>query len=435
MPLYEYLLFNYSIPPHLLSPPTRSRKAYLPPRPILINMNEFGGLHSSLPSELDDHPSLASSSDCLTPRASMATLRPRLTPIRNSYRDSMVKSPSPLRHQVDEPLVVRPWANRVHSVIGVGGIHTPPASPEEVVKKGAEFEAEGTGTTNKEKKRSSIFGFSTFSRKPSTPADRSRTVPEPSPSKVDTLSPLPSSPRRELRSSRSSPHLPQTVSSRQKSPSRPTITTRQSGLWADSSSSLVTSPSEIAGLSSDRRSYGHATTPPSAFTKTDAPTFSRSAMRKSGIVMPVSASSSSARSPPMTRRSPSTPSLSPSSSSSSLSTLSSSSSSGHGSRSSSFNSNPDSDFAPPRAGFMGRPSSLSLSTSPYSSSESVATITSKSPVDSYSETFEQQGYPSDLLGIRESKGQRGDPSLQNKKEKKEGMMKGFGKMFGMKNKA
>ena len=86
-------------------------------------MDEFG---------LPSHPSLASSSDILTHRSSSATLRPPMASHRNSYRDSMVKAPSPLRHQVDEPPVERPWMERVHSVMGAGGMHTPPGSPEEV---------------------------------------------------------------------------------------------------------------------------------------------------------------------------------------------------------------------------------------------------------------------------------------------------------------
>lgn len=61
----------------------------------------------------------------------------------------------------------------------------------------------------------------------------------------------------------------------------------------------------------------------------------------------------------------------------------------------------------------------------------MATITSASYGESDAECHNEGGYSATELGLGSGKGTK----VEGKKEKKDGMMKGFGRMFGMKKKA
>jgi hypothetical protein len=190
---------------------------------------------------------------------------------RQSFRKSQVRVSSPLCHQVDEDPISEKAVKKPSWIVGPNGLLSPPASPDE-----------SCVTTMFNRQR---------------PMSRSSWADSPSASVPRQDLPRPAS----LASTASSSLRP--------GPNRPTMPTRPSGLWTDSIPIPAPQPDAI--------------TPNLA---SDAPKFSRSSMRKSGIVMPASAPRSNSSSSLRSRltRNPSNNSLSsltPSSSSQSLQTL------------------------------------------------------------------------------------------------------------------
>jgi len=192
---------------------------------------------------------------------------------RQSFRKSQVRISSPLCRQVDEEPVLRKEAKRPNWIIGANGLLSPPASPEDSA-------ADHTFVNHE---RSSIPPRPVSGRWHSAPRQH---APRPS-----TM--LASMSTTSLRSSNS----------------QPSATARLSGLWTDSIP--ITQPRDSE---------------PTPDFAANAPKFSRSSMRKSGIVMPAAAprsnSSTSLRSRlTLNPSSTSLVSLASSNSSQSLSTL------------------------------------------------------------------------------------------------------------------
>lgn len=207
----------------------------------------------------------------------------------SSFRHSLVRTPSPLRSQVDEEEQHRPKIQKATSTIGSGGLLSPPSSPEN-----------WTG-------RSSVI-------------DRQRPT---KPGNAAEAGLRASSPHRNFSASGaalgflSPPGSPTLLSTDKRKPSTenlPRAPSAPTGLWADAvpprpNPSVPQAPSDVVELADK-----------------NAPVFSRSGLKKSGVVMPVAASrtnsSSSLRtvSSRSSLRSPSSSSTSLASSSSTQST-------------------------------------------------------------------------------------------------------------------
>ncbi|KAL7419314.1 hypothetical protein Q5752_006152 [Cryptotrichosporon argae] len=320
------------------------------------------------------------------------TPAPRPAPVRasTSYRHSMVRISSPLRQEVggapDE--YARPdrpkFARAATSIYGLGGLLTPPQSPQSALKP-----VPGLGATPPADKRKSASP-PPLVRPPAK--GRAASEPDTEPRGLGISSATATAEKRK------------TIT---RSPSSP-------GLWADAAAAAP----PVAASTKRASIAGEA---PSGFeANASAPKFSRSALRKSGVVMPVAAprqpSASSSLAPALRKRA-SQPTLSALSSQSSLS-LSSTSSDTSASpaplpsfkRSSSSFSLPfrradraampshtslpslfslsegepgaGPDLAPPRPAFLRSPSQSSLSST--ASSQSIASATSATSLTSVS---------------------------------------------------
>ncbi|TYJ56019.1 hypothetical protein B9479_003261 [Cryptococcus floricola] len=207
----------------------------------------------SMPSELGSLPL----------DTSISTLR-QGSVSRSSYRNSMVRISSPLRQQVDDEDEVssqgsgssegrRSTMMRAASFVGVGGLLSPPHSPEgdEKILAGSVMDRERP-TTRRNANDSgpwSSRGHRDFSSAPQSALG------------LTGLKSPPNSPQKPTASRRASANT-------------------TSGLWADS---IPQPPTPVRA----------ATVPQPDFVDSTAPKFSRSALKKSGVVMPVSAKRSS----------------------------------------------------------------------------------------------------------------------------------------------
>ncbi|OCF45723.1 hypothetical protein I317_00210 [Kwoniella heveanensis CBS 569] len=195
------------------------------------------------------------------------TTRPAMDPRRSSYRHSMVKISSPLRQQVDEEdsdgsetgsvRSRQPPMRKAASLIGIGGLLSPPQSPERQAKKLSVMDRERPTQRRSQTDTGSWSSRSHRDFNPSTGSLGLYSTPlSPPLSPVDKRSTIHGSPTRTQRA--------------------------PSGLWADASPK----PQQSSPLSPSGRS---SPAPSPEFSDPTAPKFSRSAMKKSGVIMPVSA--------------------------------------------------------------------------------------------------------------------------------------------------
>ncbi|WVW78251.1 hypothetical protein I302_100204 [Kwoniella bestiolae CBS 10118] len=202
-----------------------------------------------------------SSSNDFSP-SPLDTTRPPLDPRHSYHRHSMVKVSSPLRCQVDEEEEIMestgsrlPPLRKAASFIGAGGLLSPPQSPEKTHGK-------NLSVMDRERPTKSRSGdgapWSSRNHRDFSPQDGGLGfVARP-------LSP------------------PQTPSDKRAtihggSVSRPTNTRTPSGLWADA----MATPSKV--------SSGNPGAGQPEFSDPTAPKFSRSGLKKNGIIMPVAA--------------------------------------------------------------------------------------------------------------------------------------------------
>ncbi|WVQ98190.1 hypothetical protein IAU59_005312 [Kwoniella sp. CBS 9459] len=257
---------RHSLPPS--SPrPLREHLAMSFPGSVPMPSTSSPGRRQSYHARLLNAPSSSSSPQddfCLSP---IDTTRPSADPRRSSYRHSMVKISSPLRQQVDddesdvsEAGSVRsrqPPMRKAASLIGIGGLLSPPQSPEKQTKKLSVMDRE------RPMQRRSQTDNGIWSSRPHRDFN-------PSSGSLGLYS-TPLSPPLSPSDKRSTIHG---------SPSKPQRA--PSGLWADASPK----PQQSSPLSTNGRA---SPAPSPEFTDPTAPKFSRSAMKKSGVVMPVSA--------------------------------------------------------------------------------------------------------------------------------------------------
>ncbi|WWC68102.1 uncharacterized protein I206_102023 [Kwoniella pini CBS 10737] len=206
------------------------------------------------------------------------TSRPSLHPRHSYHRHSMVKVSSPLRCQVDEEEELieaarsrLPPLRKAASFIGAGGLLSPPQSPEK---------AQGKTLSIMDRDRP------TKSRNGEGAPWSSRNHRDFGPSPQNSLGFVARPP--------SPPHNPaddKRANTSGGSPSRPSPSRTPSGLWADT----IPKPTQSSPLSPNGSNQPE-------FTDPTAPKFSRSGLKKSGVVMPVAAkrasSSQSLRSKP-----------------------------------------------------------------------------------------------------------------------------------------
>jgi hypothetical protein len=244
------MTFPSSVPP---SAPTR-RPSY---HERLMATDEFGCLASS-----SSNPVRGS------------TERPSLPHRNSSYRNSMVQVSSPLRHAVDDEVsaapappkqIVSSAPRKSSSFIGLGGLLSPPQSPE-------------AGPSKR---------WSVLDRRPSSLRilpDGSRSASPPNIDPIKLPRPLnnglPTPPA-------SPPSSPTKRSHPSRSASTPSV---PSGLWADCRPPQP-SPLSLTPQKSD----------PDLAVQISAPKFSRSNLKKSGVVMPTAAPRSTS-SPSLTKR-------------------------------------------------------------------------------------------------------------------------------------
>ncbi|ORY21292.1 hypothetical protein BCR39DRAFT_65544 [Naematelia encephala] len=303
--------------------------------------------------------------------------RPTLKHSSTSYRTSMVRISSPLRQQVDEE--PRPRMRKAHSMIGFGGLLSPPQSPQE----------DRQGVMDRERPNkpriATEAGLWASSQHRRFPAISST---------LGLLSP-PSSPPTTTTTTTGRPGLSVLGGGSSSRTSSAGSSRTPSGLWADaipSSPSPLSPPPDIPIIS----------LPPSS-----APKFSRAGLKKSGIILPASApktktSSSSLRPSRNSFLSPTTTSsrtssISPSGSTTSLTSDSNSTHTVHRLESLAETSRRElqlndegllalSSLAPPRPAFMRRqPSNSSIS-----SEASVGSMTSGSSAPSTTAIAEQE---------------------------------------------
>ncbi|WWC59625.1 uncharacterized protein I303_102184 [Kwoniella dejecticola CBS 10117] len=313
------------------------------------------------------------------------TSRPPLNPRHSYHRHSMVKVSSPLRCQVDEEEELAeasgsrlPPLRKAASFMGVGGLLSPPQSPER---------AQG---------------------KPLSPMDRER----PHKSRGGEGAPLSSRNHRDfapppqnglglVARPLSPPHSPvdnKRAASHCGSPSRPSPSRTPSGLWADA----VSKPSQSSPLPPDGSGQPE-------FSDPTAPKFSRSGLRKSGVVMPVAAKRAS--SSQSLRSKPSLSNLRSNSANSSSSSINSWSDDRRRSSTSSFGSFSSQDrlsklaetskkelqlneegllaltsLSPPRAAFMSNTMRRSSSNSSLVSNDSTCSMSSMTSATSSTQT-------------------------------------------------
>ena len=177
----------------------------------------------------------------------------------SSYRHSLVKVSSPLRQEVDEAAPAsRPPVRKSNSFMSIGGLLSPPSSPEDTIKPppaqwstvGSAAGERGRAFRPRSMMEGTAFAAPSAFRPPTPP-----TSPPTSPVK------------------------------------RPPPKRTASGLWADA---IPATPSNLSPAKGDPKT----TTPPDVDFSANAmaPKFSRSGIKKSGIVMPVSAPRSSSSS-------------------------------------------------------------------------------------------------------------------------------------------
>ncbi|WRT64626.1 uncharacterized protein IL334_001559 [Kwoniella shivajii] len=192
------------------------------------------------------------------------TTRPPMNPRHSYHRHSMVKISSPLRCQLDEEEEMmdevgsrKPPIRKASSFIGIGGLLSPPQSPE---KQGKNLSVMDRERPNKSKGNLDGATWSSRGHRDFTPSNGGLGLT------ARPLSP-PQSPNDKRTSNHGTP------------PPRPSPSRTPSGLWADTVT--MTTPAQSSPLSpgSDQPE----------FTDPTAPKFSRSGLRKSGVVMPVAA--------------------------------------------------------------------------------------------------------------------------------------------------
>ncbi|WVF69667.1 hypothetical protein IAT40_004446 [Kwoniella sp. CBS 6097] len=247
--------------------PLREHLAMSFPGSVPMPSSSSPGRRQAYHARLLNAPSSSSSpQDDFSP-SPIDTTRPSADPRRSTYRHSMVKISSPLRQQVDEEesdgseagsvRSRQPPLRKAASFIGIGGLLSPPQSPKKQAKKLSVMDRERPTQRRSQTDSGSWSSRSHRDFNPSTGSLGLYSTPlSPPLSPVDKRATIHGSPMRTQRA--------------------------PSGLWADASPKLQqSSPLSPTGRSSPA--------PSPEFTDPTAPKFSRSAMKKSGIVMPVSA--------------------------------------------------------------------------------------------------------------------------------------------------
>ncbi|KAK8847540.1 hypothetical protein IAR55_005398 [Kwoniella newhampshirensis] len=248
-PLREHLAMSFPGSVNVASPSSPRRQSY----------------HARLLTTAPPPPTSEFPGDFSPPPIDTTNVRPSLSPSRSSYRQSMVKISSPLRQQVEdeddgtdgyEGRASRNPLKKATSFIGAGGLLSPPQSPDKLSKRISVMDRE------RPTQRKNVTEAGTWA---------SRGHRDFTPSEGLGLYSRPLSP----------PMSPTGSANKRSSivgPS-PRVPPPPSGLWGDIVPKATTPTSP---LSSDG-------TAESALIDPSAPKFSRSGLRKSGVVMPVAA--------------------------------------------------------------------------------------------------------------------------------------------------
>ncbi|WWC86728.1 uncharacterized protein L201_001606 [Kwoniella dendrophila CBS 6074] len=229
--------------------------------PGSVSMSTTPGRRQSYHSKLLAAPGCSTHDLSLSP---LDTSRPALSNRHSYHRHSMVKVSSPLRSQVDEEDEVEdvagsrlPPLRKASSFIGVGGLLSPPQSPEKE-------QGKNLSVMDRDRPKSKVLGEG------SSWSSRGHRDFSPSNGGLGLVA-RPLSPPQSPNDKRATIHG---VSES----SRPNATRRPSGLWADA----VSKPNQSSPLSPTSSNQPE-------FNDPSAPNFSRSGLKKSGVVMPVAA--------------------------------------------------------------------------------------------------------------------------------------------------
>lgn len=191
------------------------------------------------------------------PAITSHSVRSGLAPRHSAlYRHSLVKVSSPLRQQVDEP--AQPKLRKTTSLMGIGGLLSPPSSPEDGPKPPPPQTAASAAERNRHINRRSMSDKGSWS------------------SITNKHLPLPGHPLSSLPTPPNSPPIAP-ASPVKKAPPKRTA----SGLWADSKPATPSSLSQPAGATD--------AVPVDFAANASAPKFSRSSLKKSAVIMPVAA--------------------------------------------------------------------------------------------------------------------------------------------------